>query len=204
MKEGRGLAYAPTEWLYFYKRGQILKVTNGSSQFLLHKVILKVQVSCLDNSICIYSQLPVCDGIGTGSLQTAQTVDASNIDKFVNCTKINGNLIFLITGIKGWVMEGADGNFTWPVLHMWTASCLCSTFPGTSFSLWCLYLHVACPLTDVLWTHWKIAFNFLFVFNVCLKSGTCIMVLDPWTQNAWMCSAQWERLQVRHHLLWTI
>uniref|UniRef100_A0A672GWS1 receptor protein-tyrosine kinase n=1 Tax=Salarias fasciatus TaxID=181472 RepID=A0A672GWS1_SALFA len=44
---------------------------------------------------------PVCDGIGTGSLQTAQTVDASNIDKFVNCTKINGNLIFLITGIKG-------------------------------------------------------------------------------------------------------
>lgn len=45
--------------------------------------------------------LSVCDGIGTGSLQTAQTVDASNIDKFVNCTKINGNLIFLITGIKG-------------------------------------------------------------------------------------------------------
>ncbi|XP_041834468.1 receptor tyrosine-protein kinase erbB-4-like isoform X2 [Melanotaenia boesemani] len=43
----------------------------------------------------------VCDGIGTGSLQTAQTVDASNIDNFVNCTKINGNLIFLITGIKG-------------------------------------------------------------------------------------------------------
>ncbi|XP_053720466.1 receptor tyrosine-protein kinase erbB-4-like isoform X2 [Synchiropus splendidus] len=43
----------------------------------------------------------VCDGIGTGSLQTAQTVDASNIDKFVNCTKINGNLIFLITGMKG-------------------------------------------------------------------------------------------------------
>ncbi|XP_061128129.1 receptor tyrosine-protein kinase erbB-4-like isoform X1 [Syngnathus typhle] len=43
----------------------------------------------------------VCDGIGTGVLQSHQTVDASNIDKFVNCTKINGNLIFLITGIKG-------------------------------------------------------------------------------------------------------
>ncbi|KAI4831680.1 hypothetical protein KUCAC02_001209, partial [Chaenocephalus aceratus] len=40
----------------------------------------------------------VCDGIGTGSLQAAQTVDASNIDNFVNCTKINGNLIFLING----------------------------------------------------------------------------------------------------------
>ncbi|CAG5934113.1 unnamed protein product [Menidia menidia] len=48
----------------------------------------------------------VCDGIGTGSLQTAQTVDASNIDKFVNCTKINGNLIFLITGIKGDMYHG--------------------------------------------------------------------------------------------------
>uniref|UniRef100_A0A674MMD0 Receptor protein-tyrosine kinase n=1 Tax=Takifugu rubripes TaxID=31033 RepID=A0A674MMD0_TAKRU len=44
---------------------------------------------------------PACDGIGTASLQTAQTVDSSNIDKFVNCTKINGNLVFLITGIKG-------------------------------------------------------------------------------------------------------
>ncbi|MGH0124435.1 UNVERIFIED_CONTAM: hypothetical protein FKN15_055344 [Acipenser sinensis] len=43
----------------------------------------------------------VCDGIGTGSLQSAQTVDSSNIDKFVNCTKINGNLVFLITGIEG-------------------------------------------------------------------------------------------------------
>ncbi|OCT63766.1 hypothetical protein XELAEV_18044862mg [Xenopus laevis] len=43
----------------------------------------------------------VCDGIGTGSLQSAQTVDSSNIDKFVNCTKINGNLHFLVTGIDG-------------------------------------------------------------------------------------------------------
>nr|XP_033800985.1 receptor tyrosine-protein kinase erbB-4 isoform X2 [Geotrypetes seraphini] len=42
-----------------------------------------------------------CDGIGTGSLQAAQTVDSSNIDKFINCTKINGNLIFLVTGIDG-------------------------------------------------------------------------------------------------------
>uniref|UniRef100_A0AAY4AEE6 receptor protein-tyrosine kinase n=1 Tax=Denticeps clupeoides TaxID=299321 RepID=A0AAY4AEE6_9TELE len=56
---------------------------------------VKICVPCTD--ICP----KVCDGIGTGSLQTAQTVDSSNINKFVNCTKINGNLIFLITGIKG-------------------------------------------------------------------------------------------------------
>ncbi|XP_073805432.1 receptor tyrosine-protein kinase erbB-4 isoform X3 [Danio rerio] len=48
----------------------------------------------------------MCDGIGTGSLQSAQTVDSSNIEKFVNCTKINGNLIFLITGIKGDMYHG--------------------------------------------------------------------------------------------------
>ncbi|XP_053332847.1 receptor tyrosine-protein kinase erbB-4-like [Clarias gariepinus] len=48
----------------------------------------------------------VCDGIGTGSLHMAQTVDSSNIDKFINCTKINGNLIFLITGIKGDMYHG--------------------------------------------------------------------------------------------------
>ncbi|KAM4559713.1 receptor tyrosine-protein kinase erbB-4-like isoform 1-T1 [Odontesthes bonariensis] len=61
---------------------------------------IKLCIPCTD--ICP----KVCDGIGTGSLQTAQTVDASNIDKFVNCTKINGNLIFLITGIKGDMYHG--------------------------------------------------------------------------------------------------
>nr|XP_005995659.1 PREDICTED: receptor tyrosine-protein kinase erbB-4 isoform X1 [Latimeria chalumnae] len=49
-----------------------------------------------------------CDGIGTGSLQSAQTVDSSNIDKFVNCTKINGNLVFLITGIEGDVYHNIE------------------------------------------------------------------------------------------------
>ncbi|XP_062866878.1 receptor tyrosine-protein kinase erbB-4-like [Trichomycterus rosablanca] len=48
----------------------------------------------------------VCDGIGTGNLQASQTVDSSNIDKFINCTKINGNLIFLVTGIKGDMYHG--------------------------------------------------------------------------------------------------
>uniref|UniRef100_A0A8C5HYK9 Receptor protein-tyrosine kinase n=1 Tax=Gouania willdenowi TaxID=441366 RepID=A0A8C5HYK9_GOUWI len=61
---------------------------------------IKMCIPCTD--ICP----KVCDGIGTGSLQAAQTVDASNIDRFVNCTKINGNLIFLITGIKGDMYHG--------------------------------------------------------------------------------------------------
>ncbi|XP_034007519.1 receptor tyrosine-protein kinase erbB-4-like [Trematomus bernacchii] len=61
---------------------------------------IKMCIPCTD--ICP----KVCDGIGTGSLLAAQTVDASNIDNFVNCTKINGNLIFLITGIKGDMYHG--------------------------------------------------------------------------------------------------
>ncbi|XP_038642460.1 receptor tyrosine-protein kinase erbB-4-like isoform X1 [Scyliorhinus canicula] len=40
-----------------------------------------------------------CAGTGAGSRY--QTVDSNNIDKFINCTKITGNLDFLITGIKG-------------------------------------------------------------------------------------------------------
>ncbi|XP_051271141.1 receptor tyrosine-protein kinase erbB-3a isoform X5 [Dicentrarchus labrax] len=38
--------------------------------------------------------------LGTGS-PTRQTVDAFNIDSFINCTKIQGSLHFLVTGING-------------------------------------------------------------------------------------------------------
>ncbi|XP_067385945.1 receptor tyrosine-protein kinase erbB-3 isoform X2 [Emydura macquarii macquarii] len=40
-----------------------------------------------------------CEGTGAGS--KFQTVDSSNIDRFINCTKILGNLDFLITGLEG-------------------------------------------------------------------------------------------------------
>uniref|UniRef100_A0A3Q0S9C3 Receptor protein-tyrosine kinase n=1 Tax=Amphilophus citrinellus TaxID=61819 RepID=A0A3Q0S9C3_AMPCI len=63
---------------------------------------IKMCIPCTD--ICPKA----CDGIGTASLQTAQTVDSNNIDKFVNCTKINGNLVFLITGIKGDVYHNIE------------------------------------------------------------------------------------------------
>uniref|UniRef100_A0A674CJB7 Receptor protein-tyrosine kinase n=1 Tax=Salmo trutta TaxID=8032 RepID=A0A674CJB7_SALTR len=63
---------------------------------------IKMCIACTD--ICPKA----CDGIGTASLQSAQTVDSSNIDKFTNCTKINGNLVFLITGIKGDVYHNIE------------------------------------------------------------------------------------------------
>ncbi|MEE6471483.1 hypothetical protein FKM82_009285 [Ascaphus truei] len=40
-----------------------------------------------------------CEGTGPGNKY--QTVDSSNIDRFINCTKILGNLDFLITGLDG-------------------------------------------------------------------------------------------------------
>ncbi|XP_027876866.1 receptor tyrosine-protein kinase erbB-3b [Xiphophorus couchianus] len=40
----------------------------------------------------------VCNGTGA---EHRQTVDSSNIDSFVNCTKIQGSLHFLVTGILG-------------------------------------------------------------------------------------------------------
>ncbi|KAG7218167.1 hypothetical protein INR49_007449, partial [Caranx melampygus] len=42
---------------------------------------------------------------GTGSF-TRQTVDARNIDSFINCTKIQGSLHFLVTGIQGDAYNG--------------------------------------------------------------------------------------------------
>ncbi|KAJ3602068.1 hypothetical protein NHX12_029828 [Muraenolepis orangiensis] len=47
--------------------------------------------------------------IGTDSLlANRQTVDALNIDSFSNCTKIQGSLHFLVTGIKGASREFAN------------------------------------------------------------------------------------------------
>ncbi|XP_041944084.1 receptor tyrosine-protein kinase erbB-3a isoform X2 [Alosa sapidissima] len=48
-----------------------------------------------------------CEGLcpkaclGTGGSEARQTVDAQNIDSFINCTKIQGSLHFLVTGIEG-------------------------------------------------------------------------------------------------------
>uniref|UniRef100_A0AAY5EYK3 Receptor protein-tyrosine kinase n=1 Tax=Electrophorus electricus TaxID=8005 RepID=A0AAY5EYK3_ELEEL len=48
--------------------------------------------------VCVCVCLAACDGIGTASLQSAQTVDSSNIDRFINCTKINGAMLATLRG----------------------------------------------------------------------------------------------------------
>ncbi|KAF5902062.1 receptor tyrosine-protein kinase erbB-3-like isoform X1, partial [Clarias magur] len=43
---------------------------------------------------------PMCEGTDS-SKSERQTVDSKNIDSFINCTKIQGSLHFLVTGIDG-------------------------------------------------------------------------------------------------------
>ncbi|XP_061549634.1 epidermal growth factor receptor [Phycodurus eques] len=43
----------------------------------------------------------VCDGLGTGHLMHTLSINATNIDSFKNCTKINGNIAFIRTSIYG-------------------------------------------------------------------------------------------------------
>uniref|UniRef100_A0A3Q1ELU9 Receptor protein-tyrosine kinase n=1 Tax=Acanthochromis polyacanthus TaxID=80966 RepID=A0A3Q1ELU9_9TELE len=42
-----------------------------------------------------------CDGVGVGSLIKAIAVNASNVESFRNCTKINGNIILIETSFTG-------------------------------------------------------------------------------------------------------
>ncbi|XP_054623190.1 epidermal growth factor receptor [Dunckerocampus dactyliophorus] len=43
----------------------------------------------------------VCNGLGTGHLTHTLSINATNIDSFKNCTKINGNIAFIHTSIYG-------------------------------------------------------------------------------------------------------
>lgn len=55
---------------------------------------------------------PACDDFGTRSIMSAQKMDSSSIDKFISCTKIHGNLIFLVTGIHGSLLNFCRNYFT--------------------------------------------------------------------------------------------
>uniref|UniRef100_A0A3B4UVW8 receptor protein-tyrosine kinase n=1 Tax=Seriola dumerili TaxID=41447 RepID=A0A3B4UVW8_SERDU len=43
----------------------------------------------------------VCNGLGTGDLTHTLSINATNIDSFKNCTKINGNIAIIHTSIHG-------------------------------------------------------------------------------------------------------
>ncbi|XP_034559685.1 epidermal growth factor receptor isoform X2 [Notolabrus celidotus] len=43
----------------------------------------------------------VCNGLGTGNMTHTLSINATNIDSFKNCTKINGNIAIIFTSIHG-------------------------------------------------------------------------------------------------------
>nr|XP_043883155.1 epidermal growth factor receptor isoform X2 [Solea senegalensis] len=50
---------------------------------------------------CIGLCPKVCNGLGTGDLVRTLSINATNIDSFKNCTKINGNIAIIKTSIHG-------------------------------------------------------------------------------------------------------
>lgn len=45
--------------------------------------------------------LPACDGVGVGALVNTLAINASNIESFQNCTKINGDIFLIETSFTG-------------------------------------------------------------------------------------------------------
>lgn len=47
----------------------------------------------------------MCNGIGIGELKGILSINATNIDSFKNCTKINGDVSILPVAFLGWVID---------------------------------------------------------------------------------------------------
>lgn len=45
---------------------------------------------------------PACDGVGVGALINTLAINASNIESFRNCTKINGDVSIIKSSFTGW------------------------------------------------------------------------------------------------------
>ncbi|XP_061614424.1 melanoma receptor tyrosine-protein kinase-like isoform X3 [Phyllopteryx taeniolatus] len=54
-----------------------------------------------DAVVIVVSSCAACDGVGAGALVNSIAVNASNIESFQNCTKINGDIFFIETSFAG-------------------------------------------------------------------------------------------------------
>lgn len=120
-----------------------------------------------------------CDGIGTGSLMSAQTVDSSNIDKFINCTKINGNLIFLVTGIHGSVFNVLQcSSAKWKCSISLHACIVDSSGPRTFLLFLKLFpSKVVDILSVVLGTHLHLEFGYYFEMRMQISNSAWMYFL---------------------------
>ncbi|KAF0028630.1 hypothetical protein F2P81_019717 [Scophthalmus maximus] len=65
-----------------------------------HQVVNNPNAKFTFGAICV-TACPPCDGVGVGSLINAMAVNASNIESFRNCTKINGAISLIQTSFNG-------------------------------------------------------------------------------------------------------
>ncbi|XP_061522885.1 melanoma receptor tyrosine-protein kinase-like isoform X5 [Phycodurus eques] len=65
-----------------------------------HQVISNPDAKFAYGATCVKA-CPPCDGVGAGALVNTIAVNASNIESFQNCTKINGDIFFIETSFAG-------------------------------------------------------------------------------------------------------
>lgn len=99
------LLYVSKDELHCYCLALLLKV---ASLFVEKQAQSPLCPSlCVLNHNCVLSVFCLCAAcVGTGT-PSRQTVDSQNIDSFINCTKIQGSLHFLVTGIRGWDLRSS-------------------------------------------------------------------------------------------------
>ncbi|KAG7523732.1 epidermal growth factor receptor [Solea senegalensis] len=66
----------------------------------LHQLVPNPHGKYNFGATCVKS-CPLCNGLGTGDLVRTLSINATNIDSFKNCTKINGNIAIIKTSIHG-------------------------------------------------------------------------------------------------------
>ncbi len=120
------LLYVSKDELHCYCLALLLKVLHCSlrnKHNLLHAHLCVF--STITVSLCFFSLCAACVGTGTPS---RQTVDSQNIDSFINCTKIQGSLHFLVTGIRGWDLRSSAFE-TMVMICSWQKWQSCLSYP---------------------------------------------------------------------------
>lgn len=123
LQYGRGIL--PNKWMHEFTRGEAAcenqsipecitgqPIQNLSLCFIAATIMQHVLIliaTCSSPSVIAIKTnfvkmfLPVCNVLGTSDLTKTRCVNATNIESFRNCTKINGNICFIHTSIHGWV-----------------------------------------------------------------------------------------------------
>lgn len=131
-----------------------------------------------------------CDGIGVGTLTNTMAVNASNIESFRNCTKINGDISLIETSFIGWLstLSVVKNRFdlTWRLKKSFRFTAASETRSSWSYNSWSIpanydsntfFPPLSLPVMRTIKSH-------------------------PWIQISWSTSGQWRKSQVGNRLTW--